>query len=470
MSASVGPQANRLQAEPKGAAVNRSNLCHPLSRKRRKPVLGAVIASSLLASSPGDIHAAEGDDERAAPASRPYAQFDRYDLKGTTTRLPPASETIIRDYGGFRSALARNGFGLHLMSLNSAFYDVHSRQRTPEQRYQGQQFTGTSNNQFYLTYDLGGSGNDQRQFVLGAANNSVNWKGVGPARKITMTRFSYYQSFLDRRIEMALGYLPNSLEFVGTFVGGSVTGGSLGVNSVIPYAIGMSRAPMGTPALNLTFNFKDSWYNKLGLQRSISPYGVDGEDKENHYGVKWSVPDAKLLLIEEFGLRRAASTSHPYVWVRGGIMYNWSRFARFDEPGRRSENHLFYLLGDWQVTQSGPRPNNGWHVGGTINLAPEDRNPYARYYELRLYKIGPFQSRPMDTFTLSIGHNQFSRDLHRLRGGATETYSTSASVTYMWRVSPGAYVNAGLTYTDHPALAQRLDSALNATVGLNLFF
>ena len=390
-------------------------------------------------------------------------------------RVPSIKDTLLRDAGGFRSALADHGLGVMLISLNSAAYDLSSPVKADPQRYNGQDLTANSIQQLLLTYDLGQHGNDRSQLIVGMTATAASWTPMGPRSRGALSRFAYYRTFNDRQWELKIGYVSNTLEYVGVYTGGSLAGGAQGPNAVIPFQLGLARLPMAAPGMNLQFNGKNGFYNKLGLQRSTSPDGAQAEVDTHEHGFRFRTPRSNLLVINEVGVKRDATASRQHLWFRAGLIKNYSDYRRFDQPGRSDSNHAWYAAGDLQLTLPPNRnlPFQGWHAGASVNYAPSDRNLYSRYYEARAYRIGTFAKRPVDMFSLTSSHTNYSEDagdLYAARGLHAEKSSTAITASYMARVHSGAYLSTGLSHVSNPAFAPRLDDALNLMVGLNLFF
>jgi hypothetical protein len=80
---------------------------------------------------------------------------------------------------------------------------------------------------------------------------------------------------------------------------------------------------------------------------------------------------------------------------------------------------------------------------------------FRRYYEARLYNIGPFASRPVDQFGIVATHSIFSDDARAfyLGKGVYPPRSDTSSLTfnYAYKMAPGSWLVSGLTYTDHPS-------------------
>jgi porin len=427
-----------------------------------------------------DMAQQDGRTVEPAPAqpqsdSSPFAQLDRLREQGTLVRVPSIRDTVLADAGGFRSALAERGIGVMLISLNNAAYDLSSPVQAGPQRYNGQNLTGSSIQQLLLTYDLGQHGNDRSQLIVGMTATAASWEPMGPRSKGALSRLAYYRTFNNRQWEMKIGYLSNTLEYIGVYTGGSLAGGAQGPNAVIPFQLGLARLPMAAPGLNLQYNGRNGFYNKLGLQRSTSPDGSQSEVDAHSHGFRFRTPHSNLLVINEVGVKREATASRQHVWYRAGLISNRSDYRQFDQPGRSRSNHAWYAAGDLQLTLPPDRvlPFQGWHAGASVNYAPADRNLYSRYYEARAYRIGTFANRPVDMLSLTCSHTTYSRvadDVLAANGVPSEGSSSSITVSYMARLHAGTYLSTGLSHVSHPAFSPRMDDALNLMVGLNLFF
>lgn len=452
-----------------------------IQRRQRLTLALAVMLCPAIALAADSAPDRDAPDARPAVATTapsagatPFARFDRLKEQGNLIGVPPIADTVLADAGGFRSRLADRDLGFMLISLNSAAYDLHAPPRTQPQRYNGQRPTGNSTQQFLFTYDLGQHGNDQSQLVAGVVFEAASWEPLGPRTTGSLSRLAYFRTFNNRQWELKIGYLSNALEYIGVYTGGSLAGGAQGPNAIIPFQVGLSRLPMASPGMNLTFNGADGFYNKLGLQRSMSPDGAQAEVERNSHGLRFRTPGSGLLVIDEIGLKRAASVDQNHLWLRGGFIHNASDYARFEHATRSDSNTAYYLAGDVQISRGGSGlPFHGWYVGASVHDAPQDRNLYTRYYEARVYQMGPFATRPYDMVSLTYSHSEFSEDAARLyarRGIATASDTSAATVSYMARVHRGAYLSTGLSYITNPTFAPRTADALNLMLGLNMFF
>lgn len=404
-----------------------------------------------------------------------YAKFDRFMEQGLLVKMPPTRDSILQDAWGLRSQLAEHGFGIQLLSLNNLAYDLHSPNHQGKQTYNGETLTGMSTQQLLMTYNFDQNGQDQKQIIVAAVNMMASWQPLGPRTNASVSRLAYYQSFNQKQWELKVGYLSNALEYIGIYTGGSLAGGTQGINSVIPFQVGLSRLPFATPGLNLQFNAKNGFYNKLGIQRSISPLGPDTEHDNNEHGLKWRTPGAGTLFIDEVGLQRSATAQDRYMWLRAGAIHNSSDYARMDGQGTSDGNFAYYLAADVQLTKSEKAvlASQGWNLGVSYNYAPPDRNLYTQYVEARLYKRGVVESRPFDMLSFNINRTKFStlaRQSYAARSIETGRYLDAATVAYMARVHSGAYLSTALSYVSNPSFAPKKEDALNLLITLNLFF
>ena len=284
-----------------------------------------------------------------------FAKIDALAEHGQLTELPPPSESIIGDAGGLRSDLAEHGIGFNILSMSTFTnnYKHHGRHRP--QAYIGERPTYSSNLVAGFTYDLGRLGLDNGQFIFGVGSYYSSWDEVNPSSPFNFTRIAYYQSLWDKTVEIKIGVLPNDLEYIGPFTGGTLVGGTQGLQAVIPYQVGLSHAPVSSPAANLTLNL-GNFYNKFGVQRSISPDGM-GAEIDRHLGeLDLHADHAGALYIDELGYKRAATPGTPYAWLRAGYIYNTSDYTRFLSNERSDDNHAGYLLQRRRQYQARPPP------------------------------------------------------------------------------------------------------------------
>jgi porin len=416
------------------------------------------------------------------PAPDPWAKYEPLRIKGTYMLLPPPAETVDGQAGGLRSALADQGIGYFAYSLNNftnnTLGGIDRAQNHPQQ-YLGQKVTYSSQNYLFVTYDLSRFGIPDGQIVAGAVGSTSSWI-PGVLDKIGLTTLSYYQTMFDKKVELKFGYLMNSFEFVGNFIAGGLTASVFGPAGNIPFQGGLSTLQNSTPGVNVKWNITDTFYDKIGIQRSSNPDGVVVEAQDNPTSLNFTTPNSGVLYINEFGYRTLATPESSSLWIRSGAAYNTSDYENDQFVGMRSsDNRFFYLLGDAQIWQPTPVKNlaaRGLYVGFTAEYAPPDLNTFSQYYELRSYFIGPFASRPSDTVALVLTNSTFSYflvDNARLVGNLAHLDSKSATISYNARLSAGVYAGLGVSYVDHPTtvtFTTKTGSALNLLSSLTLFF
>lgn len=403
-------------------------------------------------------------------------------IKGLNIGLPGPADTIDPDIGGARSELAKAGIGYIGMSLNN-FYDntlPHAFAPThAQQLYNGQNFTASSQNFMFVTYDLSRFGIPDGQIVVAAGESVYTWNAGGPSR-FGLTMATFYQTFLDRTFELKLGYVHNGWEFAGTGVGGSLASSVFGPAGSIIYQGGFSNANVPTPGAILKYNIGAHFYDKATVQRSVSPDGQVAEVNANPAAVNWTVPNAGVLYLNEFGYQRDAAPSVPQMWIRAGAAYNTSNYNNKEIPGTRAEgNSFYYLLADRQLWQSVPvrgSAGRGIYAGFSVMYAPPEFNTISQYYEGRLYGKGLFDRRPDDLISLVLTDTVFSKySVYQalLKNQLTHTDSKAITVSYSAHLAPGIYASLGLSYVDHPTsvtYTTKTGSALNALAAFNVFW
>ncbi|MDF3843469.1 carbohydrate porin [Pseudomonas citronellolis] len=456
---SLNARAETSLAQQRSVAQVAPELKQPL------PLIAPATASQALPDSQLLGHILE--------RKKQFAKIDALAEHGQLTELPPPSESIIGDAGGLRSDLAEHGIGFNILSMSTFTNNYKHHDRHRPQAYIGERPTYSSNLVAGFTYDLGRLGLDNGQFIFGVGSYYSSWDEVNPSSPFNFTRIAYYQSLWDKTVEIKIGVLPNDLEYIGPFTGGTLVGGTQGLQAVIPYQVGLSHAPVSSPAANLTLNL-GNFYNKFGVQRSISPDGM-GAEIDRHLGeLDLHADHAGALYIDELGYKRAATPGTPYAWLRAGYIYNTSDYTRFLSNERSDDNHAGYLLGDYQFHQfDSAIASRGLYAGFTWMSAPQDRNLFDLYYGLRLFAKGPLDSRPFDMLTLEYGYTSYSDDantkLDRLHVSNADD-SRSTTLAYNMRLAAGTYFRTGLSYVEKPAFSPDVKDALNLQASLTLFF
>jgi porin len=370
---------------------------------------------------------------------------------------PDFGDTLLGDAGGVRSALADYGIAgsIYFSAVQWQNLLKSPTKTNGSQAYIGQKYTAFSTYGLFATYDLGHIGLPGAQIVLDAPC-SVSSYLPAYARACRANQLSFYDSFFHGRVELSAGILPNDVEFVDTYVGGSTNTGAFGPQAILPVQSGLSFQPGVAPGLNVTYHFDANWYEKIGVQRSVSPQGLIQEYTYfNRHGLTFSEPNAKSLVIDEVGFRQTPSADTLSTYIRGGGLYNWTQYTDFNTGGT-NPNWNVYLLGDQQLSRpDSGLPYRGWYGGFTIMESPSDVNVFRSYYEVRLYDISPFKSRPADQFNIVGTHSLFSRDARQyyIDQGLYPPQKDTTSVTaaYAYKVTHGTYIQTGLSFTNHPS-------------------
>lgn len=151
-----------------------------------------------------------------------FAKIDALVEHGQLTELPPPSESILGNADGLRNDLADHGIGFNILDMSNFTNNYLDHDRHNPQAYSGERPTYSSNLVAGVTYDLGHVGVENGQFIFGVGSYYSSWDEVNPSSKFSYTRIAYYQSLWDKTVEFKIGVLPNDLEFVGPFTGGTL--------------------------------------------------------------------------------------------------------------------------------------------------------------------------------------------------------------------------------------------------------
>ncbi len=459
---------------------------------KRSPVTGGlnllptILCMSILASTARAQTAADdpvtedevpsgreaNDAVEPAPGGDEFSKFLHFDAlaeQNLAVSLPPSIDSIWRDKGGWRSALAKHDISLTATTYIGLTHDVlGNNPRTEPQTYNGQKFTAAGNQDLIMVMGLERYGLPNSQLLLAGQVYHSSWEQTGP-NIARMKLLAYNQTFADDAVQLKVGWLSNWREFIGVFAGGSPLLAS-GTSGLIPIQVGMSADPSTTPSINLAISSRNGNYFKGGIQRSMSPLGLIDEVKHNGIGLDFGAERASALYIAEFGRKKAASSESRQMWFRAGGLYNTSDYTRFSDGGYK-DNWAAFALGDYQAVQTDrAAPYRGIFVGATAEHADPEVNVYSRYYELRTYAVGLFDARPTDTALLTVSHTRFSNDARSSfgqQGIATPSAQFQATASYSLHLSPGVYLTSSLSYLDHPAFGPASEEGL--LVGLSLF-
>ena len=445
-------------------------------QKRNGRKLGRVLAIAILICSGMVSRAQDSDPGQAIPETPVLADHSIEDLNylGGDAAMPPFSDSIIDVNSKYRQAMFRKGLAFRVITgANYTQNLLDAPVPADEQVYVGQRAFGASFAQPILSSDLRQLHLHKAQLYMGAVANWVTWNPAGP-KTIQLWALYFFKAFGEDRVELKAGYIANNMNFVGFFVGGSTATGTQGVYAVLPYEAGISYFPLTAPSVNVRVRGPRNSYLKTAAQRSIDPKGGPTEVERNHTGFRFIPHGDKLVLINEGGYLRDASADAHGAWTRAGYIYNTTEYTNQSNGQSEPGNYCTYALMDYQITQSNrAHPNHGLYVGGSFMTAPESKNPYSRYYELRLYKEAPFRSRPNDVLSALTSRTSYSSivtDNFVSQGKTVWRAGTSLTGSYSLRASRGNYVSLGLSYVYGPAITPRVPSALTVLANWTLFF
>jgi len=465
-------------------------------------VLSAVACLAIISVIPSAVSAEEN-------ASDSVARLDSvYNYKGWAIRFPSFADTLLKDVGGFRSALAKAGFGFLTYSGNIFSANVLDKPREVPDSYPSCTSTNhlrgiCANNQAYfgqspaywftqvayLTYDMGRLGLKGGQLAVSAILSLSTDEGFYP-NAVSFTALALYQPLFDGKLEIKLGWFPMAQEMIGTQVGGNYAN-PFGPSSSIPVELGLSSAPNSSPATRIKWNITDRIYNQFVVQRSYPVRGPTGNPiydevhSDDYAGLNFTspIPGTGALFMDEIGYKTKPLPGTLGTWFRAGGMYNTSQFSDLSRltsgGGTKSNVYGFYALLDQQLWQQAPSSPltafRGIYLGATAMYTPPETAPFYQYYEGRLYWMGAFNSRPTDMISLVYNHNEISSDLADAANAGFEVtrvgvrHSTNTLVaTYLAHIIPGVYASVGLSYTDHPSASYFPSEgpALNAIASL----
>ena len=443
-------------------------------------------------------------------AERGRALDAKYGYKGWNVMFPSYGDSLVADDGNWRTNLASHGFGFSVQG--SAIFQnnlLDTPGRIPSSGYApcgqnslnyncaggrsyfGQRPSIMVANSAFLTYDMSQYGVPDGQIAVGANFGASTDQQYNP-NTFRFNGISWYQTFLDKRLEIKAGYFANLPEFAGTFVGGMVVN-PFGPSASIPIVLGMSPNSISTPNLRIKWNITDKLYAQAAVQRSLPVLGPTGnsiydEVNANPSGLAFnsSVPGTRELYISEIGYKRPSATNTPFTWLRAGYMYNTSTFADYsrmlqDPHATKNGAYGLYALADYQITQSAPASPytayRGVYVGGSFMYGDQKSTPFTQYVEARAYLVGPSASRPSDMLSFVYSHNKANKYLQKalnVYSAFTNFYpigeSNSITAAYTYHVMPGLYATAGLGYTDKPSLSQFKGEGSSLSALLSLYW
>jgi len=432
--------------------------------------VAALLLCANMMSNAQNNEASQSIPDAPTPAERTIEDLN---YLGGDAAMPPFSDSVIDIDSEFRQGLFRKGLAFRVIAGPQYTQNMlDAPVAADEQVYVGQRAFESMFVQPILSADLRQLHLRHAQLYMGGVWNWVSWNPAGP-KTLQLWALYFYKAFGEDRVEMKAGYIANNMNFLGLFVGGSTATGAQGVYAVLPYEVGMSYFPLTAPSFNVRIRGPKNTYIKTAAQRSIDPNGGPTEVARNHTGFRFIPHGDKLVLINEGGYLRAASADTRETWVRGGYIYNTTSYRNEATGQLESGNYCAYALMDYQVLKSSrENPNHGLYAGGSFMTVPNTMNPYARYYEARLYKEAPVRSRPGDVISLvasRTGYSNVFTDNLVSEGKTVWRAGTTVTGSYSLRASRGNYVSLGLSYVAGPAITPRVPNALNVIANWTLF-
>jgi porin len=445
-------------------------------RKTNSQIVKTLLTAALLVWTGVRGYAQSGADATSLPEAPPPSERSIEDLNllGSDVAMPPFSDSLVDVNSDYRQALFSKGIALRVIS-NAGYARNMLQAPVPanEQVYVGEHPYENAMVQPILTADLRQLHLQKAQLYVGGVCNWVSWNPAGP-KTCQLWALYFYKEFGKDLVEVKAGYIGNDLEFVGLQVGGSTAIGAQGVYAVLPFEVGLSYFPLTAPSFNIRIRGPRHTYLKTAFQRSLDPAGGPRTVTRDHTGFRFIPKGDKLLLINEAGYRRRSSPAAREAWFRAGYMRNSTLYANPVSGQKQPGNFCVYLLLDYQVRKPDPQhPSHGLYVGASAMTAPATLNPYARYYEVRVYQKAPFRSRPGDVLSFVASHTSHSKSVtnHLVAEGKT-VWGNANSFTgsYSIHVVPGVHVSVGLSYIHGPAITPRVSDALTFTAGYTVFF
>jgi porin len=404
--------------------------------------------------------------------------------------IPPnnAGDSILLDYGCWRTNLAKYGIGVIGSTSSTLRTNLlnHYTPPTTQQQYAGQRPTGNVNAGMTVTYDLSRWGLPDGQFAITGGSQNTNWTPNWGLNTLTMQEMKIYGTAFNKALEYEVGYVQTFLRFQGFFVGGN-TNNPLGASGGSAAQVGSNLTPQVTPAALFKWNITDKWYDRFGIQRSLpgsvatrgavgnmisaehygNPTGFSFADRHPcKFGICYNSP--RELFIDEIGYQTRATPDNLSTWVRLTGYYNTTPYRDYASPtgGNTKDNYAVTLYADqqlWQLEPGAYTSYKGLYIGGTVAYNDPHAASLSQTYEFRVYTYGMF-GRPKDQIAFNFQHAVVSHYLADSTNAgslcannanilcmrnALNTYS----LTYTANIMSGVFVTMGAQYIDHPALA-----------------
>jgi porin len=487
--------ANSAAADPFAAPSNHAHKSKKVPKAARIGPTGPVYKGpATVAVSP----AIPPCSQESAAALNP-----RYGLKGWDIPFPNFGDSLLLDYGCWRTNLAKAGFGFSAYNVDLLIANTvnHYTPSSGHQQYAGQRPTGLNSLNFFLTYDLSQYGIPDGQLAFGGIKQNTTYINY-TQNAFNMIELSYYQTALDKKLEFEIGYTNLAVRFQGTQLGGNIAN-PLGSGSATAALLGANNAPETTPAAIVKWNMTDRLYDKFAIARStpgtaqgglgssllvehyFNPTGFTFSGKPCIFGTCYPAP--RELFLNEFGYRNQAAPGDPSTWVRADFFYNNTPYNNLQYSTAAAptytDNRGFQFLIDRQIWQSEPdspfTAYKGVYLGTTLGHVIPQAAALPWDFQGRIYTYGLF-GRPRDQLAFNFEHEIYSpyivdpsnnaapaagpaAALACVNGGLCRRHAVNIyTLSYNANIMRGVFATIGVQYVDHPSLVW---SPLGATSG-----
>jgi porin len=414
------------------------------------------------------------------------AKFGKLDGTCTTWNIGcvPAGDTITRDEGGVRSALAKYHIGFIGFFSGTGGYNFAQAPQNP-QVYNYEKPDWDTGALMWVTYNFPSA--TKMQFVTGGIFQRTSYSGIAGYNIFRPTNAYLHQELFNGKLAYTIGWLNNDTFVYGGYIAGNLASGTLGVNAVIPYEVGMGYTPYIAPAVVLKYKFKNGLYAIADIQRSQDPNGTRAGQERDKLGFRLIPHGDGALYMPEIGYQKVAAPGVKEIWFRATGFYNASHYQDYSSvndvyTGVKGHNGAGSVVFEQQITQPDKYlAYRGLYWTATTQGALPDYNVYEAYYQFALYSLGLFHSRPLDLMIFNVNRTQFSRTVLNTfqqlphssgaqMGVPAYDDSTSISGTYGYHICPGTSLNAIFSYTRHPTFAPKLDNPVTGILKLNFNF
>lgn len=385
-----------------------------------------------------------------------------------------ACQSIFPQLGGLRQSLSDRGINVLTIITNNFTYDVSGANRDVPQAYDGQIPSDKLIVYPLITYDLSRVGfNDGAKIKFSPYATFSTFDGGG-IDSVFIGQIATQLPFFDGRFVVQAGYYPMISSFYDNFMDLSTGTNLLSPQGSLLLQVGVDGFKPA-PGVDVKLYSRDKrFYTQFGVSRSISPLGLFADADQNRSGLSFSVDGAKAVLVNEVGYKMEPSAGTKKVWLRTGAIYNTSRYVLLDDPTRTAPNYGFYAVADFQLTQPYPDiPMLGWYLQTRFSYGRENVNLSHLEFGGTLQKLGTFEWRPTDIFSLEFEKSYYSQqaiDAALAMGLDPASNSLKLSASYAYELHRGMYLTSGLSYITNPTFEPKRDDTVNLLLSLSSLF